>query len=78
MKPYERIRYTFYNLLQKLLISIGHNYLVKDEFKPSPYSFSLYAVNILGLLTCVYTVIVYDIPTGLNAIGYGAISIQVN
>lgn len=78
MKPHERIRYTFYDLFRKLLKSIGHDFLQKGGFKPTWYAFSLYGLNAFGFACCVYTVVVYDVSTGLNSIGYGAVNIQVN
>lgn len=77
MKPHERIRYTFYNLFRKLLFSIGHDFLQKDGFKPTAYTFFMYGLNALGFTSCVYTIIWYDIATALNSIGYGAVNIQV-
>lgn len=77
MEPQERIRYTFYNLLRKCLIAMGHDFLQGDGFKPNLYAFFLYAINAIGFISCVYTVIWYDISTGLGSVGYGAISIQV-
>lgn len=78
MEPHERIRYVFYNLLQKLLTSIGHNFLANGSFKPNAYSFFLYGLNALGFTSCVYTVISYGVSTGLSSICYGAINFQVN
>lgn len=77
MEPHERIRYIFYNLLCKFLILVGHDFLGKDVFKPSLYTIFLYGLNALGFVSCIYTLIWYDISTGLNAIGYGAFNIQV-
>lgn len=77
MEPHERIRYVFYNLLRKFLIAVGHDFLHKDGFKPSLYSFFLYGINSFDFISCIYTMIWYDIATGLYSIGYGAINIQV-
>ena len=77
MEPHDRMRYTFYNLLRKILISIGHNFFCDGGFKPTFYTIFLYGLNALGVTSCIYTLIWYDVSTGLNAIGYGAINIQV-
>lgn len=77
MEPHERIRYTFYNLLAKLLMSIGHNYLHKNGFKPHLYTYFMYLVNAVGFTSCIYTIIWYDAATALNSIGYGAVNVQV-
>lgn len=77
MKPYERIRFVFYNLLKKLLTSIGHDFVGKDPFKPTLYTFFTYGLNALGITSCIYTMLMYDVATGLNSIAYGSINIQV-
>lgn len=60
-----------------MLITAGHNYLHKDKFTPNLYTYFLYGLDALSFISCVYTVLVYDVSTGLNSIGYGAVSIQV-
>ena len=77
MEPHERIRYTFCTLLRKLLASIGHDFLRNGEFKPNFYSYFLYGINALGFTSCIYTLMTYDVATGLNSIGYGAVTVQV-
>lgn len=77
MEPLERVRYTFYNLLRNLLIVVGHNFLEEGGFKPNLFSFFLYGLNVLGTVSCIYTVLYYDVETGLKSIGYGAVNIQV-
>lgn len=78
MKPHERIRHTYHILLRKLLVAVGHDFLQKGGFKPSSYTFFLYGLNAFGFASCIYTVLVYDVATGLNSIGIGANNIQVN
>lgn len=77
MEPHERIRYTFYTLLRKLLIASGHDFFQNGGFKPNLYTFFLYGLNALGFSFCIYTVIWYDVATGLHSIGYGAVNVQV-
>lgn len=77
MQPHERIRHTFYTLLRKLLIIVGHNFIDEGGFKPNLFSFFLYVLNVLGFASCIYTFFWYDIETGLKTIGYGAVNIQV-
>lgn len=79
MEPHQRSRYTFYDSFRKILISIGHDndIFIKDSFKPNFNSSFLYGLNALGFISCVYTIIWYDVSTGLNSIGYGAINVQV-
>lgn len=77
MEPHERIRYIFHTLQRKLLIIVGHNFYDKGGFKTNFLSFCMYALNTLGLTSCIYTLLWYDTSTGLNSIGYGAINIQV-
>lgn len=77
MKPHETIRYVFHNLLRNILIVLGHNFLQMDGFKPTPYTYFLYLTNVFALMSCIYTVMWYDISTGLNSFGYGAANIQV-
>lgn len=77
MEPHERARYTFHNLLRRLLIVIGHNFIKEGGFKPNLFTFFLYALNVFGSVSCIYTVLWYDFETALNSIGYGAVNIQV-
>lgn len=78
MQPHERIRHIFYNSFRKLLISTGHDYLGEGgEFKPNFLTYFMYLFNAVGFITCIYTIIWYDVETGLNSIGYGAVNIQV-
>lgn len=42
-----------------------------------PFRFFLYGLNVLGFTSCIYTVLAYDVATGLDSIGCGAINIQV-
>lgn len=77
MEPHERIRYVFYSLQRKLLIAVGHDFLGKDGFTPNSRTYFIYGLNALALASCIYTVIWYDISTGLNSLGYGAVNIQV-
>lgn len=77
MEPHERIRFTFHTLERTLLIVVGHNFFEDGGFKPNLISFFLYGLNMLGITSCIYTFLWYDISTGLNSIGYGAINIQV-
>lgn len=77
MEPYERMRYTFFRLFRTILIIIGHDYLRKEGLKRNWYTYSMYLVNVAGFTSCIYTVMCYDVPTGLNSIGYGAVNIQV-
>lgn len=58
-------------------MAVGHDFLQSGGFKPTPYTFFMYGLNALGLISCIYTIIWYDVSTGLNSIGYGAINVQV-
>lgn len=77
MEPHERIRYIFHTLQRKLVIIVGHDFYEKGGFKTNFLSFCMYALNTLGLTSCIYTLLWYDTSTGLNSIGYGAINVQV-
>lgn len=77
MQPHEKIRHIFYTLHRTLLIFVGHNLYQEGGFKPNWYTFLLYGLNTLGITSCIYTLLWYDVSTGLNSIGYGAINIQV-
>lgn len=76
-EPHQRIRYVFYNLLQKLLFPIGHDFLTEGGYKPTSNTYFMYCVNALSFASCIYTCIWYDISTGLNSLSYGAVNIQV-
>lgn len=78
MEPHERICYTFYYLFRKLLIAVGHDAFQISGFRPNLYAFFLYGLNALSFVSFIYTVLVYDVATGLHAVGYGAINVQVN
>lgn len=77
MEPHERIRYTFHTLQRTLVTAVGHDFFEVGGFKTNFLSFFMYGLNTLGITSCIYTLLWYDIATGLNSIGYGAINIQV-
>lgn len=77
MESLKRIRFIFHNFLRTALIAVGHDFLQKDGFKPNLYTFFLYGLDAFAIACCAYTVIWYDVSTGLNSIGYGAINVQV-
>ena len=78
MQPHERIRYLFYVILRKIATLLGHDIFDKDGLKLNAISYFLYGLNAAGLSSTIYTFFMYDITTGLNSIGYGAINCEVS
>ena len=77
MEPHEKIRYSFYNLLRKLFIAVGHDFFGDDGFKPNLYTYCIYVVSVASFTSFLYTILVYDIAIKLTTIAYFAMFCQV-
>lgn len=77
MEPHEKIRHSFYKLLRKLFMAVGHDFLRDDGFKPNFYTYCIYLVSATTLTSFLYTILIYDIATKLGSIAYLAMFCQV-
>lgn len=77
MKPHERMHHLFRNLIRKLLILVGQDFLRADEFEPYFYTYVMYCLDVFFIIICVYTIAQYDVRTTLDVIPLLGINAEV-
>ena len=77
MELHEKIHHLFYNLLRKLFAAIGHDFFHSDGFKPGFIAYSLYIINFIAYICCIYTIWMYEPVLGLHSFASAAICFEV-
>lgn len=71
------MRFIFYTVMRNLFIVGGHDIFRDGGLKRNWYSYLMYVITAVPILSSIYTIVTHDAATGLNSCSYMAIGLQV-
>lgn len=77
MKPYEKFEQIFKKMYKYCGIFVGHN-ILDPMFKINMMTIAIHSGIVIFVISCFYTMYMYDLELGLKCAGTVGIAVQVN